>query len=93
MIPALRLRQACAFIVFIAAASLAAAESKQPVDPQALLTQYKCYICHANRETKAGPAFVAIADSTTLLNRSCDDPVDGADDAWIVPLHNRIGVS
>jgi cytochrome c len=58
----MRLRQACAFIAFIAAASLTAAEGKQPpVDPQVLLTHYKCYICHADRETKTGPAYVDVA--------------------------------
>ena len=29
--------------------------------PQALLRQYKCYLCHADRETKTGPAYVDVA--------------------------------
>jgi cytochrome c len=29
--------------------------------PQALLQQYKCYICHADKEAKAGPAYVDVA--------------------------------
>ena len=29
--------------------------------PRALLQQYKCYICHADTETKAGPAYVDVA--------------------------------
>ena len=29
--------------------------------PQALLQQYKCYICHADTEAKAGPAYVDVA--------------------------------
>lgn len=59
----MRLRSACAFIAFIVAAHpLAAAQGKEPVDPQALLTHYKCYICHADRETKAGPAYVDVAE-------------------------------
>jgi cytochrome c len=41
--------------------SSAAAKSTQPVDAQTLLTYYKCYICHADRETKAGPAYVDVA--------------------------------
>jgi cytochrome c len=58
----MRLITACAFVAFIAVADpFAAAEAKQPVDPQALLTHYKCYICHADRETKAGPAYVDVA--------------------------------
>jgi cytochrome c len=30
-------------------------------DARALLTQYKCYICHADREAKAGPAYAQVA--------------------------------
>jgi len=41
--------------------STAGAKSTQPVDAQTLLTYYKCYICHADRETKAGPAYVDVA--------------------------------
>jgi cytochrome c len=29
--------------------------------PEVLLQQYKCYICHANDETKTGPAYVDVA--------------------------------
>ena len=29
---------------------------------QEMLRQHKCYICHANDETKAGPAYVDVAD-------------------------------
>ncbi len=58
----MHLRKACAFLAFIAAVNPpACAEGKEPVDPQALLTHYKCYICHADRETKAGPAYVDVA--------------------------------
>ena len=45
----------------LCAAPLAAAAGAPPADPQALLTQYKCYICHADREGKAGPAYVDVA--------------------------------
>lgn len=62
LIQPVRVKQACAFTAFIAAANaLAVAEGKEPVDPQALLTHHKCYICHADRETKAGPAYVDVA--------------------------------
>lgn len=30
-------------------------------DAQALLHKYKCYICHADTEPKAGPAYVDVA--------------------------------
>jgi cytochrome c len=29
--------------------------------PQILLQQYKCYICHADNESKTGPAYVDVA--------------------------------
>jgi cytochrome c len=29
--------------------------------PQALLQQYKCYMCHADQEPRAGPAYIDIA--------------------------------
>ncbi len=29
--------------------------------PQELLQQYKCYLCHANDETRTGPAYVDVA--------------------------------
>jgi len=30
-------------------------------DAPALLQKYKCYICHADKEAKAGPAYVDVA--------------------------------
>jgi cytochrome c len=45
-----------------AAQPLATAAERAPAaDPRTLLTQYKCYVCHADRETKAGPAYVDVA--------------------------------
>jgi len=39
----------------------AAAGGPRPADAQTLLTQYTCYVCHADRETKAGPAYADVA--------------------------------
>jgi cytochrome c len=39
----------------------AAADRIAAADAQRLLGQYKCYICHADHETKAGPAYVDVA--------------------------------
>lgn len=51
-----------AFAAFIVSMPFgASANDPAPVDPRTLLTQYKCYICHADRETKAGPAYVDVA--------------------------------
>lgn len=32
-----------------------------PADARRLLGEYKCYLCHADHETKAGPAYVNVA--------------------------------
>lgn len=45
-----------AFAAALCAAVLAHAET-----PQALLQQNKCYLCHSDRETKTGPAYVDVA--------------------------------
>ena len=64
--------------------------------PEALLHQYKCYICHANDESKTGPAYVdvaakyrgnpqAVAIVTTVVRK-------GAHSAgpWHMPPHPEI---
>jgi cytochrome c len=44
-----------------AVAPLATAAGSRTADARTLLTQYKCYICHADRVSKAGPAYVQVA--------------------------------
>lgn len=44
------------FTVALWAAGLAQAQT-----PQSLLQQNNCYLCHADRETKTGPAYVDVA--------------------------------
>jgi cytochrome c len=53
----------CATFLLAATALATAAVAARDQDAQALLTHYKCYICHADRETKAGPAYVDVATS------------------------------
>ena len=48
-------------ISIIAVTALLAVGVAQAQTPQALLEQYKCYICHADKETKTGPAYVDVA--------------------------------
>lgn len=43
-------------MVALSAGTAAAAE------PPASLTQYRCYLCHADHETRAGPAFADVAE-------------------------------
>jgi cytochrome c len=45
-----------AFAAMISALGVAQAQA-----PQVLLQQYKCYICHADDETKTGPAYIDVA--------------------------------
>jgi cytochrome c len=33
----------------------------QAGSPEALLARYQCYVCHADQETRTGPAFVDVA--------------------------------
>ena len=47
-------------IAMMAAAGIAQSQSRPPA-AQELLHQYKCYICHADDETKTGPAYVDVA--------------------------------
>jgi cytochrome c len=59
-----RPRQVCATILgLVAACSIATPvpACAQVQTPQALLREYKCYICHADTDTKAGPAYVDVA--------------------------------
>jgi cytochrome c len=48
--------------VFLALAALSwTVEAATAQAPQDLLQQYKCYVCHADTESKAGPAYVDVA--------------------------------
>jgi len=49
-------RSAAAFIAALWAAGFAHAQA-----PESLLQQNNCYLCHADRETKTGPAYVDVA--------------------------------
>lgn len=47
--------------VLIVASSAPALAQAQGQSPQALLHEYRCYICHADSDAKAGPAYVDVA--------------------------------
>lgn len=49
-------RLAAAFIAALCVAGFAHAQA-----PESLLQQNNCYLCHADRETKTGPAYVDVA--------------------------------
>ena len=48
-------------LVALAWATTAAATVAAPLEPQHLLHQYKCYVCHSDDVPKAGPAYADIA--------------------------------
>ena len=48
-------------MLIAAAAAFATIGAARAADAPALLTKYKCYICHGNTEAKAGPAYVDVA--------------------------------
>ena len=77
----------------------AAADRIAAADAQRLLGQYKCYICHADRETKAGPAYADVAahyrgrrDAVTLLAREIRRGLKGGS-PWHMPPHPEVSAS
>ena len=77
---------------FAVATSFAAAPGKAP----ALLTNYKCYLCHADAEPKAGPAYVDVATRYRGDPRAVDtiaakirDGVRGGG-PWHMPPHPEV---
>jgi cytochrome c len=48
-------------LMFLAIAALFTIGVAHAADAPALLTKYKCYVCHADSEAKAGPAYVDVA--------------------------------
>lgn len=65
-------------------------------DAPALLQKYKCYICHADREPKAGPAYVDVAtmyrgkpNATATLVAIVKKGAHGAG-PWRMPPHPEV---
>jgi len=93
VLPGLRL------IATILAWSLFASAPAQAGDPAALLQKYKCNTCHAENETRTGPAFVDIAaryrgddKATARLSAAIKDGVRGAG-PWHMPPHPEISAA
>lgn len=87
----------CAIAALALAAPLAhAAPQHVADDPRVWLTQYKCYICHADHETKAGPAYVDVArryradpDAVSRLAREIRRGIRGGG-PWHMPPHPEV---
>jgi len=67
--------------------------------PQELLQHYKCYACHADTETKAGPAYVDVAakyagtrQAITIVAGFLRKGAHGSG-PWHMPPHPEISAS
>lgn len=86
-----------AFVAIIAAMPTAeAAEPRRTADARALLTEHKCYICHADRETKTGPAYVDVSayfrgrrDAVSTIGRNIRNGFRGGG-PWHMPPHPEV---
>jgi cytochrome c len=54
-------RSAAGLALALALPLAQAAAGAAAIDPQVALNRYKCYLCHADRENKAGPAYAEVA--------------------------------
>ena len=67
-----------------------------PIDAPAALTQYRCYICHSDREALAGPAFADVAaryrgrkDAVSHVAREIETGVRTGG-PWHMPPHPEV---
>jgi cytochrome c551/c552 len=79
------------FIAALCTVGLAHAQT-----PESLLRQNKCYLCHADRETKTGPAFADVAakyrgkaDAVEVLAATVRKGAHGSG-PWHMPPHPEI---
>ena len=86
-------------IATILATSLLASLPAHAEDAHALLRKYKCNSCHAEDETRTGPAFVDIATryrgdsrATATLAAAIKDGARGAG-PWHMPPHPEVSAA
>ena len=78
------------------AATLCLIGIAQAQAPQILLQQYKCYICHADSESKTGPAYVDVAtryrgnpQAVSILTAAIRKGAHGSG-PWHMPPHHEV---
>jgi cytochrome c len=78
------------------AATLSLIGSARGQEPQILLQQYKCYTCHADSESKTGPAYVDVAtryrgnpQAVTILTAAIRKGAHGSG-PWHMPPHPEV---
>jgi cytochrome c len=88
--------RAAALGVLACSAALAPPAGAAAVDPRVLLTQYKCYICHADRQAKAGPAYEDVAaefrgkpDAVAIIARNIRHGLRSGG-PWHMPPHPEV---
>ena len=84
----------CRGLLFIAALFTVGFAHAQT--PESLLRQNKCYLCHADRETKAGPAYTDVAakyrgkaDAVKTVAATVRKGAHG-NEPWHMPPHPEI---
>ena len=89
-------RRTAGLVVLPWAVALATPAAAAAVDPRVLLTQYKCYICHADRQAKAGPAYEDVAayfrgkrDAVGIIARNIRDGMRSGG-PWHMPPHPEV---
>ena len=78
------------------AATLSLIGSARGQAPQILLQQYNCYICHADSESKTGPAYVDVAtryrgnsQAVAILTAAIRKGAHGSG-PWHMPPHHEL---
>ena len=85
--------------IFPAFAALLLVVPAQGQDAQVLLRQYKCYMCHADRDSKTGPAYVDVARryksnarAVAILTAEITKGVHGSG-PWHMPPHPEVSAA
>ena len=90
--------RAVQFVVLMLAAAMSAPGAGQATEPQAaaLLSEHKCYLCHANDDQGAGPAFHDVAaayrtnpDAVGIIAARVRQGMQGSG-PWHMPPHPEI---